>query len=156
MHDTPISDDPSVATVIDEFLRATDSAERRELRSALSHVAADIGTMPLERVRARHLMAVLDDARAAGLSGRREKAIIDALSALYSFAQARGIVTTNPLAFPAPPPTPAPPRVQPASAGAQTPTLAMVALGARVAFWTAWLITIGFVILLVALVVELA
>jgi hypothetical protein len=153
----PLSDDPSVDAVIAEFLRATDSqAERRELRSALSHVAAEIGTMPLERVRPRHLMAVLDDARAAGLSGRREKGILDALSALYSFAEARGIVSTNPLAFPAPPPAPAAPRVQPASAGAQTPTLTMVALGARVAFWTAWLITIGFVLLLVVLVLELA
>lgn len=154
----PLSGDSSVAAVIDEFLRATDSAaERRELRSALSHVAADIGTMPFERVRAQHLLAVLDDARAAGLSGRREKAIIDALFALYSFAQARGIVSTNPLAFPAPPPTPASPsRVQPAPAGAHAPTLTMIALGARVAMWTAWLITIGFVLLLVALAVELA
>jgi hypothetical protein len=142
MRDMPLSGESTVAAVIDEFLRA--AGERRELRSALSHVSAEIGTMPLERVRARHVMALLDRLRDAGLSAKRQKAIIDALSSLYSFALARGLVRTSPLALPAAPEL------------ARTPTLTMVALGARVALWTAWLTTIGFVVLLVALVVELA
>ena len=148
----PLSGDSTVAAVIDEFLRA--AGERRELRSALSHVSAEIGTMPLERVRARHVMALLDRLGDAGLSAKRQKAIIDALSSLYSFALARGLVRSSPFTLPAAPRREPPPAA--AADTARTPTLTMVALGARVALWTAWLITIGFVVLLVALVVELA
>jgi site-specific recombinase XerC len=148
----PLSGDSTVAAVIDEFLRA--AGERRELRSALSHVSAEIGTMPLERVRARHVMALLDRLRDAGLSAKRQKAIIDAVSSLYSFALARGLVQSSPFTLPAAPRRePSPPA---AADTARTPTLTMVALGARVALWTAWLMTIGFVVLLLALVVELA
>jgi site-specific recombinase XerC len=152
MQNTPLSGDSSVAAVIDEFLRS--AGERRELRSALSHVSAEIGTMRLERVRARHVMALLDRLRDAGLSAKRQKAIIDALSSLYSFAIARGLVRSSPFTLPAvprrEPPEPAAPDT------ARTPTLTMIALGARVAIWTAWLITIGFIVLFVALAVELA
>jgi hypothetical protein len=151
MRDMPLSGESTVAAVIDEFLRA--AGERRELRSALSHVSAEIGTMPLERVRARHVMALLDRLRDAGLSAKRQKAIIDAVSSLYSFALARGLVQSSPFTLPAAPRREPPPV---AADTARTPTLTMVALGARVALWTAWLTTIGFVVLLVALVVELA
>src|ERR687887_575438 len=41
-----------------------------------------------------------------------------------------------------------PRRSQGASA---TPTLTMLALGARVAFWTTWFIVVGFLVLLIAL-----
>ena len=83
--------------------------------------------------------ALLDDLHDAGLSPRRETAVIDALRSLFAFALARGLVAVDPLARP-PAPAPAerraPPRRRPPPT--PTPTLTMLALGARVAVWTAW------------------
>ena len=159
MRDPTLNGDSSVSTVIAELVRTTgSSAARRELRAALSHVDAELGTMPLRAVRSRHLTALLDDLDDAGLSARRQTAVVDALHSLYGFAIARGLVATDPLAEPArarrrPAPRAGPP---PALTTARAPTLTMVALGARVAVWTAWAMTIVFGVLLVALVVELA
>ena len=160
MSDPTLSGDSSVSSVIAELVRTTGSpAERRELRAALSHVDAELGAMPLRAVGSRHLTAVLDDLDDAGLSARRQTAVVDALHSLYAFAIARGLVPADPLAEPArlrrrprAPRTAALAEPPPA----RTPTLTMVALGARVAVWTAWAMTIIFGLLLAALVIELA
>ena len=130
---TPLTGASSVGAVIDEFLQATDPAgERRELRAALSHVDAELGTMRLRTVRPRHVDAMLDDLERAGLSPRREAAIVDALHAVYAFALERRLVAVDPLGEPerrtsAPRPRREPARRRPRAT--PTPTLTMLALG---------------------------
>jgi hypothetical protein len=156
--DQRLTGDSSVSAVIAELVRETDPAERRELRAALSHVDAELGTMPLRLVRRRHVAAMLDDLRDAGLSPRREDAVEDAVGSLFEFARSRGLVAAGPVAGPAtravdPPP---PAAVVAAPARPATATATMLALGARVATWTAVAIFIIFAALLIALVLELA
>jgi hypothetical protein len=123
----------TVSGAIAELVRTADSAARqRELRAALSHVDADFGTMPLSSLRSRHVAALIDDLREAGLSARREAAILDAVRSLSELAVVRPAATTP------------------------TPTHTMLALGARAAVWTSWTIAIVFAVLLVGLVLELS
>jgi hypothetical protein len=140
---SPLTRDSSVGAVIAEFLRTIDAGgAQRRLRSALSHVDAELGSMPVRNVRTRHVTALIDDLRQAGLSPSRQTAVLEALRALFAFAAGRRLVTVDPLG-------------EPARSPASTPTLAMLAVGARVAFWTAWLIFAGFLALLLLLLVEL-
>ena len=161
MAPTHLTGDSSLGAVIDEFLRSAVARDDRELRSALSHVAAELGEMPVRTVRPRHLTAFLDGLRSAGLSRRREAAVVDALHGVFAFAVARRLVAADPTpdarqapadGMQTPPARPAPPaRPTPTP----TPTFAMLALGARVAFWTTWIVTLGFLVLLLVLLVEL-
>jgi hypothetical protein len=123
----------TVSDAIAELVRSESStARQRELRAALSHVDADLGTMPLSSLRSRHVVALLDDLREAGLSARREAAILDAVDSLSGLA------------------------ADPPAATTPTPTHTMLALGARAAVWTSWTIAIVFAVLLVGLVLELS
>ena len=148
-----LTEDSSLGAVIDAYLAALHDGDRRGARSALSHVAAELGTMSMSTIRARHVAAFLDDLSDAGLSARREAAVVDALHAVFAFAVARGLTDHDP--------TPAR-RTRPRRAArrreipadAPTPTLTMLVLGARVALWTTWFIVVGFLVLLVALLVE--
>jgi hypothetical protein len=156
----PLTSDSSVGAVIAEFVAATDPD--RDLRAALSHVDAELGTMPVRSVRTRHVVTLLNDLRGAGLNAWRETAIEGALEALFAFAVARGLVAVSPIA--------APPRRAPdvsaevparrapefSAEAPRTPTLTMLALGARVAWWTSVIVTLVFVVLMLALLVELA
>ena len=151
-----LTEDSSLGAVIDAYLAGNAAdGEQRELRSALSHVAAELGTMPVRTVRARHVVALLDDLSHAGLSTRREAAVLDALHAVFAFAVARGLTDHDPTpgrrrrpgaTASSPPPQ--------AAAKAPTPTLTMLVLGARVALWTTWIIVVGFLVLLVVLLFE--
>jgi hypothetical protein len=141
---SPLSGDSSLGSVIAEFLAETDAGADRELRSALGHVDAELGTMPVRSIRPRHLTAVLDDLHGAGLSPRREAAVDDALHGVFAFAVEHRLLAVNPMAGPAP-----------VSHGGPSPTYTMLALGARMAFWTTWLVAIGFLALLLLLLVEL-
>jgi hypothetical protein len=142
---SPLTGDSSLSSVIAAFLEETDAGEDRELRSALGHVDAEVGTMAVRSIRPRHLTAMVDDLHHAGLSPRREAAVNDALRAVFAFAVAHRLVAVNPMAGPAP--------VMPRSG--PSPTYTMLALGARMAFWTTWLVAIGFLALLLLLLVEL-
>ena len=123
----------TVSDAIAELVRTAGSpARQRELRAALTHVDADLGTMPLSSLRNRHVAALLDDLREAGLIARRETAILDAVRSLSEFD------------------------ADPPAAITPTPTLTMLALGARVAVWTSWTIAIVFAALLVTLVLALS
>lgn len=147
---SPLTRYSTLGAVIAEFMRATDAGADRELRAALTHVDAELGTMPVGAVRPRHLTALLEDLREAGLSPRREAVVVEALHAVFAFAVARGLVAADPT------PGAAPRRAAPPDAAtAPTPTFAMLALGARVAFWTTWLIMVGFLVLLLVLLLEL-
>ncbi|HEX5617313.1 MAG TPA: hypothetical protein VFX51_02785 [Solirubrobacteraceae bacterium] len=157
---SPLTRDSSLGAVIAEFMRATDSGADRELRAALTHVDAELGTMPVRTVRPRHLTALLEDLREAGLSPRREALVVEALHAVFAFAVARGLVAADPTPDAAPrraaPQRAAPPDAAPPEAAtAPSPTFAMLALGARLAFWTTWLIMVGFLVLLLVLLLEL-
>ena len=149
-----LTGDSTLGEVIAGYLGADPAdGDRRGVRSALSHVAAELGTMPIRRVRPRNVAALLDDLEEAGISPRREAAIVDALHAVFAFAAARGLIAEDL--------TPARvrrPRERTASEprAVRTPTLTMVALGARVAFWTSWLIVVGFLVLVLALFLEFA
>jgi hypothetical protein len=142
---SPLTGDSTIGAVISEFIRAAGPGGR-ELRSALSHIDAELGIMPVRSVRPRHLTALLDGLRGAGLSPEREAAIEDALHALFAFAVARRLVAVDPTPGGA---------SQPLPRSTPTPTFTMLALGARVAFWTTWVITLGFLALLLVLLVEL-
>jgi hypothetical protein len=163
----PLSSDSSVSDVIAEFLQTTDlGVGRRELRAAISHVEAELGTMRIRAVRSRHVNAMLDGLRRAGLSSRRETAVLEALRSLFAFAVARRLIPVDPLGDawrprddddpPARAPQPVCSAPTPAQTASPTPTLTMLALGARVAFWTTWIVTVVFVLLVLALLVELA
>jgi hypothetical protein len=162
---SPLTRGSSLGAVIAEFMRATDSGADRELRAALTHVDAELGTMPVGTVRPRHLTALFEDLREAGLSPRREALVVEALHAVFAFAVARGLVAADPTPGAAPrraaPPHAAPRRAAPPDAAppdaatAPSPTFAMLALGARLAFWTTWLIMVGFLALLLVLLLEL-
>ena len=69
--------------------------------------------MPVRAVRARHLTAVVDDLHDAGLSPRRETAVVGALHSLYAFAVARGLVRPTRCRTRAPAPAPADARSAP-------------------------------------------
>lgn len=137
--------DASLAAVIAAFLAEPMTGADRELRSALNHVDAELGTMPIADVRPRHLAALLEDLGQAGLSAHRQAAVSDALSALFAYAVAHRLLAVNPMPGPAAPPAAATP----------TPTATMLAVGVRLVGWLTWLIAAGFVALLVLLVVEL-
>jgi hypothetical protein len=148
---SPLTPDSSLSALIAEFRRT--AGDDRELRAALSHIDAELGTMPVRSVRPRHLSTLLDDLRAAGLGARREATMVDALHGLFAFALARRLVAADPTPGTTPLRTPAAPPRTPSRS--PTPTLAMLALGARVAFWTTWIITLAFLVLLLGLLLEL-
>jgi hypothetical protein len=110
----------------------------REMRAALGHVDAELGSLPMRLLRHRHVETLLEDLRAHGLSPHRERAILDALDALYAQEH---VVRKERAAR------------NERAASAQTPTDAMVALGARAARWASAMILALFVgvLLLIAL-----
>jgi hypothetical protein len=141
---SPSAGDATLGSVIAGLL--AENGADRELRAALWHIDAELGTMPVRDIRPRHVTALLDDLRRAGLSARRGEAVEAALHVLFAFAVARRLVAVNPMTGPAPaPPAPSTP----------TPTFAMIALGRRVAVWTTWMVVIGFLALLLLVLVAL-
>jgi len=139
---SPAAGGHSLGAAIAEFL--AEAGADRELRSALNHVDAELGTMPVANVRPRHVTALLDDLRSAGLSPRREALVTDALRTFFAYAVGRRLVAVNPMPGPADPA-----RLPP------TPTFTMLAVGTRLVGWLTWLIVAGFLGLLAILLVEL-
>ena len=137
--------DASLGAVIAEFLTERATLADRDLRAALNHVDAELGTMPIGSVRPRHVTALLDDLHGAGLSLRRVTAVADALRAVFAYAVEQRLVAVSPMPGPAPP----------AAAAAPTPTYTVLAVGVRLAAWTTWLVVLGFAVLLAMLLVEL-
>ena|SRR5215204_3512586 len=141
-------DRSSVGGAITELLRAAEDgralspagepytrAQMRDLRAALSHLDAELGSLPLKSLRHRHVDALLEDLREEGLSTRRETAILSALDLLYAERTARQ---------------------EERPAASRAPTDAMLALGARVAWWANAIIFVLFAGVLVLLAVVLA
>jgi site-specific recombinase XerC len=155
-----------VGGVIADFLRDAErgivraAADRphtprdvRELRAALGHVDAELGTERVRAVTAADVEALVERLRAAGLSERRLDTIVEALRALDAYAAARRLdripvprSSSTPREEPIGAPS-APPR-----APAATPTQAMLALGERAGTWTVRLVVAGFLLVAVLLV----
>ncbi len=105
----PVSD-AELGAVIDEFLqdaedgRARDrngnpySPERlRQLRGSLSYVDSALGSTNLEDVRRRHVQAMVDQLRGAGVTTDRVTSITAALRSLYAYAIQRDLVGYSPV-----------------------------------------------------------
>jgi hypothetical protein len=147
---SPATADSSLGAVIAEFLAEPAVGADRQFRSALRHIEAELGTMPVANVRPRHVTALLDDLHRAGLSPRREADVADALQRLFAYATARRLVAVNPMPGPAPMPT-----SRPTPTPTPTPTFTMLAVGTRLVGWLTWLIMAGFLALLLMLLIEL-
>jgi hypothetical protein len=107
-----------LGAVIDEFLQAAEDGRARDrngdsytpdrlrqLRGALSYVDSALGSTSLEDVRRRHVQAMLDQLRAAGVTADRLTSIAASLRSLYGYAIQRDLVGYSPvveLALPEP------------------------------------------------------
>lgn len=141
---------PQLGDVIAEYLRDAEAGARRhadvrELRRDLTHAAAELGTMDVDALRARHVEALVDELRDAGFPPDRVRSSLEALQSLYAYALGRGLVRSSPLIGLAAPASPA-----------RTPTNAMLALGEQAVTWTVRVIVIAFVLIALGLVVALA
>jgi hypothetical protein len=96
--------------LIDEFVEAAENGLVRdrdgfeyppsavvELRDSLSYVDAQLGTMRLDDVRRRHVQAMVDELYGSGLDVERIRAVVAALSSLYTYALQRELVDFSPV-----------------------------------------------------------
>ena len=139
-----------LGAVIAEYVRDVEAGARtrddvRGLRRDLTHVASELGTLEVDQVRARHVEALVDELRAAGLPPDRVRSVIEALRSLYAYAIGRGLVKASPLVG-----------LAVGGTEARTPTAAMLDLGEQVVAWTVRVIVIAFVLIALGLVVVLA
>jgi hypothetical protein len=99
-----------LGALIDEFLQAAEDGMVRDggnqpytrdgvraLRGALSYADSELGTMDVQDVRRRHIQALLDQLRAAGVPPARIVAVAGALDSLYSYAIQRDLVGFSPV-----------------------------------------------------------
>lgn len=155
-----------LAALIPEFLREAEEGhpsavgdrpytreELRALRAAMIHISTELGTMGVEDVRVWDVRSLIDQLREAGLSKRRLHWVIEGFQALFAYAVRRRLVERSPV--------PALSNVgQDDRPGRDldergTPTDAMLALGGKVVNWTERLVMVAFVVLILALGVEL-
>ena len=100
-----------LGAIVEEFLQAAEDGrvgdragrsyppERlRELRGALSYVAAELGAMNIEDVGRGDVESFVERLRRSGLSAARVDAVVGGLDALFSYAVERDLVATNPVA----------------------------------------------------------
>ncbi|HEX6715395.1 MAG TPA: hypothetical protein VF066_18530 [Thermoleophilaceae bacterium] len=101
---------PSVATVIQEFLAAAERGEARDrsgaeytrtrlsqIRGGLAYVEAEIGELPLQAVRRRHVQGLVDELHGAGLSSERIIETVSSFRDLFIYAIQRDLVDFNPI-----------------------------------------------------------
>jgi hypothetical protein len=99
-----------LGAVIDEFLQDAEDGrahdrngnayppERlRQLRGSLSYVDSALGSTNLEDIRRRHVQAMVDQLRAAGVTTDRVTSITAALRSLYAYAIQRDLVGYSPV-----------------------------------------------------------
>ena len=141
-----------LGSLISDFMAdaATSGLYTREqvhdLRAQLAHVvASDLGTRPVSAVRGRHVQALVEELRAAGVSASRADAVVEALRLVFTYAVGRGLVNASPLVG-----------LAPRRHAAPSPTTAMLALGERAVAWTVRGVVIAFVLAAVGLVLAIA
>ena len=99
-----------LGSVVEEFLHAAEdgrapdpSGERyspadiRELRGALSYVAAELGDTNVEDVGSRDVQHLVDRLQHSGLSATRVDAVVAGLHALFAYAVDRELLATDPV-----------------------------------------------------------
>jgi hypothetical protein len=69
----------------------------RAHRRALSYVDAELGVMAVQDVRRRNVQELVDQLMTSGLAPARVLAVVDSLSALYSYAIRRDLVDFSPV-----------------------------------------------------------
>jgi hypothetical protein len=69
----------------------------RALRGGLSYVDTELGAMAIQGVRQRHVQGLVTQLRGSGLDPARIFAVVDALTALYSYAIRRDLVGFSPV-----------------------------------------------------------
>jgi hypothetical protein len=69
----------------------------RTLKDALSRIDAELGEMSVHAVRRAHVQQLVSDLRSAGVAPARISALVDTLTALYSFAIRRDLVGFSPV-----------------------------------------------------------
>ncbi len=187
---TPVADRPpapereELGAVIDEFMQAAEqgifedaygrpytSESLRELRSALSHVKSELGTVHLSAIRRWQVQGMLDELRRGGLAPGRLTAVVEALHSVFTYAIERGLVDDSPVIWltspqqgervervraPAAQRSAPPPAPEPVAAAPSTPTGAMLALGSSVLQWTVRATVTVFVLVVIALLVGFA
>jgi hypothetical protein len=127
--------------------------ELRELRAALIHIASELGTMSLEDVRGWDVRALIDRLRDAGLSPNRLTSVVQGFRSLYAYADGRKLIERSPV--PAPAFLGGDDRADAAFGESSNPTDAMFALGVQVVNWTERLVLLAFILVVLALGVEL-
>ena len=106
----PAVDRTELGALIDEFLQAAEDGMVRDprgqryaregiraLRGALSYVDSELGPMAAQDVRRRHVQGLVTQLRGAGLAPERIVEVVNALSALYSYAIRRDLVGYSPV-----------------------------------------------------------
>jgi hypothetical protein len=106
----PAVDRTELGALIDEFLQAAEDGMVRDphgrpyaresiraLRGALSYVDSELGPMAAQDVRRRHVQGLVSQLRDAGLPPERIIDVVNALSALYSYAIRRDLVGYSPV-----------------------------------------------------------
>ena len=167
--DTPSDkggDGRRLSAVIAAFLRAAEAgrardghgapytrAGLRDLRSALTHVDADLGSADVDVVEASHLQALVERLHDAGLPPSRISAIVEAMRSLYAYASENGLAAGDPAADAITSRDRDENRSQPFQAPPATHT--MLALGTQVSAWAERIIVMAFVLTAIALVLEL-
>lgn len=103
-------DRAELSALIDDFLQAAEDGTVRDargqqyssegvrsLRGALSYVDSELGSMDVQDVRRRHVQALVNQLRGAGVAPARILAIVDALGSLYAYAIRRELVGFSPV-----------------------------------------------------------
>jgi hypothetical protein len=106
----PGDEGTEVGALIGEYIRAVEDGSLRNgggqpynreatraLRGALSYVDSELGAMPVQDVRRRHIQALVDQLGEAGVATERVDEVVDALSALYAYAIRRELVGFSPV-----------------------------------------------------------
>jgi hypothetical protein len=101
---------PLVDSVITDFLAAAERGEahersgaeytqprRAQLRAGLTYVESEIGSMPLQAVRRRHVQALIDELHSAGLPSDRIVEVVSSFRDLFVYAIQRDLVDFNPI-----------------------------------------------------------
>ena len=86
-----------IAAFVEELARERDPSEVHEVRDSLSYVDAQLGTMRIDDVRRRHVQAMIDELSESGLDVDRIRAVVAALSSLYTYALQRELVDFSPV-----------------------------------------------------------
>jgi hypothetical protein len=96
--------------LIDDFVQAAENglardgngleyapSQVRELRDSLSYAEAQLGTMRVDDVRRRHVQGMVDELYSSGVDIEQIRAVVAALSSMYTYALQRDLADFSPI-----------------------------------------------------------